>query len=249
MNFPSSDVLKLFKETRGAISVHEACAIYWLAQQAPEGDAIDLGTHCGKAAIMAAAGLPVHSKGKGRLFHLVDPAFDKNNREAWSHSDQKIPEKAWQGFFEEGFSTQVRDRVAKVAIIEEFLPQITYKTWPWTCGDYSLHAIPAINGPFSYAFIDSDQHQYKLVKAELELLRNRMVIGGIIGFHDFDSQFTGVERAMREMLQGGQYEEIGIPWQDIKPWVKENGGEEGNDSWHHMNNPAPCYLGALIRRK
>jgi len=231
MNFPPIEIIKSFKETRGAISVHEACGIYWLASQAPQGDALDLGTHCGKAALMAAAGFQTM-----RMFHLVDPGFDKENLEAWSHSDQKTPENAWPGFFEKGFNQSISERISECA---------SHPVFPILHGDYSLHAIPSIEGEFSWAFIDSDQHQYELVKAELELLRNRMVVGGIIAFHDFASQFTGVEKAMREMLTGGQYEEIGIPWHNIKPWVSANGGEEGNDSWHHCENPAPCYVGAI----
>lgn len=235
MNFPSPDILKLFKETRGAISIQEGVAIHWLARQAPEGDAIDLGTHCGKAAIMASAGFVT-----SRKFHLVDPGFDVNNAEAWEHSVQGSSDKAWHGFHEDLFPVKVLRTVSDAS-----QNPLTISSH----GDYSLHAIPAINGPFSFVFIDSDVHTYDIVKPECELLRNRMVIGGIIAFHDFGPPTYGVEQAMREMLPGGQYEEIGIPWREIKEWVHDNDTPEANISWHKAGEKEPCYLGALIRRK
>lgn len=245
MNTPPDHVLNLFKKTRGAFSVHEAVALYNLAQMAPDGPAIELGSHCGKSSIMAAAGLARYPNAIQKWFHLVDPGYSKENLEAWKHSVQGSPENAWPGFWEDGFCESVIDRVFEGSKVNGSLGLAVVKLH----GDYSLNAIPAIGGPFSFAFVDSNDHAYQLCHDECELLRNRMVIGGIIGFHDIFSQFVGVEQAYREMLQGGMYEEVPIDWQSIKEIVKGLGGETGNNSWHHPDSDAPCFLGALKRVK
>jgi hypothetical protein len=117
-------------------------------------------------------------------------------------------------------------------------------------GDYSLHAVPQIEGPISYCLIDSNEHTYELCRDECALLKDKMAIGGLLVFHDFMSQFLGVEQAYREMLQGGMYHEVGIDWQTIIQFVKDSGfKEEENVSWHHREMEFPCFLGALIRVK
>lgn len=254
MNFAAPYIIDLFKKTNGAISVHEGCALHWLTSQCPEGAAVELGSHEGKAAIMEAAGFYIFSK---REFHLVDPAYDMTNREAWENSCQGTPENAHQHFNDPDFNKRVVNRVFGAGIFKttSYLDdgvQVTTpesKVQPILHGDYSLHAIPEIQSPFAYCMVDSDIHGYELCRDECNLLRYRMAVGGIIAFHDFMSQFLGVEQAYREMLQGGMYEEVGIPWGEIKEFVKTIGGESGNTSWHHVDKEAPCFLGALRRVK
>jgi len=252
MNFPSQEVIKLFKDTNGAISLHEGCAIYWLAEQCPSGNAVELGSHEGKAAVMAAAGFQTK-----RQFHLVDPCYDTQNDEAWKHSVQGTSKNAWHKIHEPSFNRDVKHRIVqasyeRVGLQEPGVERVGFVE-PVLHGDYSLHAIPEISAPFSYVMVDSDIHTYELTRDELNLLRDRMAIGGIIAFHDFASQFTGVEQAYREMLQGGMYEEVGIPWGEIKAFVASIGGENGqgipNSSWHHCDKEAPTFLGALKRVK
>lgn len=240
MIFPTQEQLDLFKSTPGAISVHEMVAIINIAAQAPKGTCAEMGSHRGKSGIAAAIGL---SHTENSTLHMVDPLYDMENLEAWSHADQKHPDNAWQGAKDDGF---------KQSVLKMIEASTSIACMARLHGDYSTNAIPRLHsehGDFGYVFIDSDQHQYELVKEECKLLRNRMAVGGIICFHDFQSQFTGVERAYRETLEGGQYQEVPIDWERIKTYVKDIGGEAGNQSWHHCDKEAPCFVGAIKRIK
>lgn len=240
MIFPTQGQLDLFKATPGAISVHEMVAIMNVVFQAPEGTFAEMGSHRGKSGSAAAMAMAL---AHGATLHMVDPLYDMENLDAWAHSCQGHPDNAWQGARELDFKDTV-----KGAIITASCAQVI----PELHGDYSIHAIPELHakhGDFAYVFLDSDQHTYELLKEECDLLRGRMKVGGILAFHDFASQFLGVEQMYREMLQGGMYHEIPIDWEQIKSWVSANGGEQGNISWHHNENPAPCFFGALVRVK
>lgn len=70
MILPSKEFLDIFKAIPGALSVCESIAIMNIARQAPEGDAIELGTYKGKSAVSALYGF---SENIG--FRLVDPEF------------------------------------------------------------------------------------------------------------------------------------------------------------------------------
>ena len=245
MILPTKEQLELFKSTPGAISVCEMVAIINVAAQAPVGTCAEMGSHRGKSGIAAAIGL---SNTKNTQLHMVDPLYDMDNLEAWRHADQKHPDNAWQGAREQGFRPEVEWTIFAASNKNIETGDIS----PVLHGDYSTNAIPrlhSIHGPFSYVFIDSDQHQYELVHAECELLKDKMVMGGIIAFHDLFSQFSGVEQAYRELISTGKYEEVAIDWESIKAWVKDNGGEVGNNSWHHTDKEFPCFFGALRRIK
>ncbi len=177
--------------------------------------------------------------GFSRDFRMVDPLFDLSNLEAWANSCQGHPSNAGYGADLPEFNDLVKLRIIECrggAVV------------PVLHGDYSLHAIPEISakhGKFAYVFIDSDQHQYELCRAECNLLNDRMVEGGIICFHDFRSQFLGVQQVYQEMVDSGLFQEVGIPWDEIKAFVASIGGEAGNSSWHHCEMDAPCFVGAL----
>lgn len=242
MIFPTKEQLELFKSTPGAISVCEMVAIINVAAQAQVGTCAEMGSHRGKSGIAATIGLS-HRDIPATTLHMVDPLYDMTNLEAWAHADQKHPDNAWQGAKADGFKEGILETI-KASTAKFRLAKLH--------GDYSISAIHhlfAEYGPFSYVFIDSDQHQYELVHAECELLKDKMVMGGIIAFHDLFSQFSGVEQAYRELISTGKYEEVPIDWESIKAWVKDNGGEAGNSSWHHTDKEFPCFFGALCRIK
>lgn len=235
---PTPDQLALFKSTPGAISVHELLGIMHAASLAPAGTCAEMGSNQGKSGIAAACGLPMDVSGVREL-HMVDPLFDLSNIEAWKHSCQGHPANAGYGADSPEFNDVVAERVINAA--DGVIAPVLH-------GDFSTHAIPELcdkHGKFAYVFIDSDQHQYELCRAECDLLMDRMVMGGIIAFHDLGSQFTGVENVYREMVNTGLFIEVPIPWDSIKEWVAANGGEAGNESWHHVDKPAPCYFGAI----
>lgn len=249
MTFPTPEQMAVFANTEGAISKAECCAIAFIAAQAPEGTCAEMGSHRGKSGTAFAIGVSTTDLECQRSLHLVDPLYDMTNLEAWRHADQGHPDNAWQGAREETFNRSVISTIFKASMLPDGEAGIHLVELH---GDFSLHAIPnlyAKHGPFAYVFLDSDQHQYELVKAECELLRDNMVMGGIIAFHDWNSQFSGVERAYREMLEGGCFEEIGIPWGEINEHVASIGGEWPQKSWHHCDKEIINFFGAIRRIK
>jgi hypothetical protein len=112
---------------------------------------------------------------------------------------------------------------------------------------FSTDVIEKFNG-YSYVFIDSGSHQDGLPMQEVRLLEDKMVKGGIIVFHDWDSQFVEVKQASDYLVGTGKYEYISIDWELIIKYVNENNLEEGNKSWHHNELRNPCFVGA-VRRK
>ena len=103
-------------------------------------------------------------------------------------------------------------------------------------------------GDFAFVFLDSGDHSYELCRAECDIVAPRMVKGGIIAFHDFRSQFIGVERCYNELLATGAFEEVVIPWKDIEAEVVAGNLEAGNDTYHHTELANPMFLGALRRK-
>lgn len=104
------------------------------------------------------------------------------------------------------------------------------------------------NEDYAYVFVDSGSHQDGLPMQEVKLLEDRIVVGGIIGFHDYLSQFKEVSEAYDYLINTGKFEEIKIDWEEIKKFVSKNNLENNNSSWHHNENPLPCFVGA-VRRK
>lgn len=114
--------------------------------------------------------------------------------------------------------------------------------------EYSTEYLQNSGEMYSYVFSDAGSHQDGLPLAEVKLLENRMVEGGIIAFHDFRSQFIEVEEAYNYLIGTGKYEPIEINWQEITQYVDENNLEDGNTSWHHQETKNPCFVGALKRK-
>lgn len=73
----------------------------------------------------------------------------------------------------------------------------------------SLDYLAGSNYMFSYAFVDSGDHQ-ELPMKEVQALEDRMVTGGIIAFHDLFAQFLQVNDAYNYLLGTDKYDEIKI---------------------------------------
>jgi predicted O-methyltransferase YrrM len=113
--------------------------------------------------------------------------------------------------------------------------------------DYSTNVLPQ-SGKFCYVMVDSGSHGDGLPMQEVKLLEDRMVQGGIILFHDWNSQFSEVKEASDYLVSTGKYEYIDMNWQAINNYVNENNLEEGNLSWHHQELKNPNFLGAVVRK-
>lgn len=102
--------------------------------------------------------------------------------------------------------------------------------------------------PYSYVFVDSGSHQDGLPMKEVKLLEDNVVQGGIIAFHDWNSQFSEVKEASDYLVGIGKYEYIDINWDEIISYVNENNLEEDNRSWHHQEMRNPNFVGAVKRK-
>ena len=112
----------------------------------------------------------------------------------------------------------------------------------------SVEALPRIAGELSFVFLDSGDHSYELCRAECDIVAPRMMKGGIIAFHDLNSQFKGVRQCYDELLATGEFEEVKIPWDDILKEVILGRLEDGNQTYHHAELANPMFLGALRRK-
>ena len=232
MKFPNQAFFDTFKPVPGAISCSEACAIYYVASQAPKGVYMDIGSHAGKAAMAAAIGL------RSGLLYMVDPIYDLSNREAWAHSDQRAPENLPWGYVnEEGFYDSVKKRITLLT---------DGMVTPILLGDYSAHALNQYDF-YGYVFIDSDQHTTEMVMEEVKLIEDKVLKGGIVAFHDFENQFIGPKTGYEYLISTGKYERVEIPWESITAYVGDR--EEGNNSWHAQDQKYPCFVGAVRRIK
>lgn len=233
MKFPSNSFYEHFKPTPGAISCCEAAAIFWLAGKVPMGTCMDLGSNAGKAAMSAAAAL------KYVEFVMVDPIYDLTNREAFKHSVQGVPENMpWSYVNDPFFLEKVKERIFTVS---NTFVHATLR------GDYSENVIPRYDR-YGYVFIDTDDHQEELVMAEVRLLEERMLPGGIIAFHDFENQYAAPKKAAEMLVKTGNFDFVDIPWADIQEYVKSRDLEKGNNSWHMPGVELPCFVGAVIRK-
>ena len=151
----------------------------------------------------------------GNWFHLIDPDF-------------KLPQ---QSYFS-AISAASDGRVTPImhhGLSGEILPFLPDQ----------------YGAEFAFVFLDSGEHTYELCRAECDAVIPRMVRGGILAFHDYLSQFTGVEKCYNEVLDSGMFEEIVIPWAEIIDEVERDGLELGNNTYHHPELANPTFLGAL----
>lgn len=231
------EALAIFKSTPGAVSVHEAFAISWLASIAPkDGTCVTLGSHAGKDAIAACSGIAR----KAFDYHAVDPVYDLENRAAWAESVQGAPENMpWIYVAEPDFNAKVKARLvaASEGKCTPILQGMSAKQWLRLQFSNSI----------AYLFSDADDHNREQILAEMSLAAPLMVPGGIVVFHDFGN-YTGPVAAHAELLDGGGWESVGIPWAALMADAALNGGESGNNSWHCCDNPAPRFVGALRRK-
>lgn len=258
---PSKEFVDLFKSTPGALSVCESIAIINLAATAPNGVYMECGSHAGKSGMSAAYSLPSYKLteqevttlvGMGHKFsegstlyaplpyYLIDPCFDLKNLEAWKHTIQEHPDNiGWPHVTKNDFNEKVKERITAAS---------GGKITPVLMGDYSENVLPKFEG-YGWVFIDSDNHQHERVFGEINMIKDKMVQGGIIAFHDFGNQYISPQEAHAYLIGTGEFENIPIDWTSIFNYVRENKLEEGNDSWHEKGSEEfPKFVGA-VRRK
>lgn len=176
----------------------------------------------------------------GGRYHLVDPCYDLSNAKAWSQAVQKDSKNMPWGYVNDSdFNDKVKKRIT------EANPQVE----PVLVGEASLDALEAMSKHqgftgFSYVFSDSDDHNYDLIKAENNFLTPRMIKGGIICFHDYGNYSAPVQ-IHKELVASGQYENVSIPWDEIKAFVSSENLEASNNTWHCCEVALPCFAAAV----
>lgn len=225
-----NEVLLAAKNIRGAISMPELVALYLAIQNVPDGIAVDLGTHGGKAASVAAAALDPLGP---RDFYCVDPLFDLGNNEAWAQTVQGSADRVpWA--ISADWNEQVIERVSK------FAPHLDIHL----VGNTSLSFLQQHTN-IAYCFVDSDDHQEELVRAECEMLKDKLVPGGLLFFHDLGNQYRGPGLAYEWLVESHNFQPIELNWHEAKEWQVH---EKDNDSWHNRDNPCPQFIGGLRKR-
>ncbi len=223
---PPQEFWDVFKNTNGALSCCEALAIMNLAELVPLMEVGEKKTTAGQFLEMGT------HKGKSAmaamcglpqpaLFFMLDPEF----------KDEKWLEETHNAI------SEVQTISERTLVIRALIPE------------YSTDFLEKYkNLMFSWVFSDAGSHQDGLPMREVKLLEDRVVPGGIIAFHDFNSQFKEVRESYDYLLSTGKYEEVPIPWKEIVAFVKENDLEKNNKSWHHEELDFPCFVGALKRK-
>lgn len=112
---------------------------------------------------------------------------------------------------------------------------------------YSTEIIPYYEN-YSYAMLDSGDHDTTIVD-EFNLVKDRIVSGGVVVLHDLDSQYIRVREVYNMFLQTGNYEEIKPDWEAIEAYAEEHNLEDGtNQTWHHTELKHPKFIGALRKK-
>lgn len=219
MILPHEKFWTVFKSTNGALSACESIAIMTIADQAPVGTYIELGTHYGKSSMSALVGLTkevvMSKKPFTPNFILVDPIFTDRTVVDEVASNLSIVHSNISLQFVDDISTNIIDKY----------------------------------GPYSYVFSDAGSHSDEIPMQEVKMLEDNMVKGGIIAFHDVFSQFIKQTEAYEYLLSTGKYEKIEINWHEIFDYVKEHDLESNNSSWHQypdLPHP-PNFVGAVRR--
>lgn len=138
---------------------------------------------------------------------------------------------------------------------EELENKVVNLVQNYTNGEVFVEAVAAYSTDIihnydnlAFVFLDSGSHCDGLPMQEVKMLEDRIMVGGILAFHDFQNQFTEVAEAYKYLVSTGKYEPIEIKWNEIKAYVSENNLEEGNSSWHMDGVALPCFVGALKRK-
>lgn len=239
------EIVEKCKKVPGAISVTEMIVIHRLVLNellSPDNLwAIDLGAHAGKSSMMASSAMSRLKRND--LFCMVDLIYNIENPEWWN---------TYQGDQARKHGKDVREcipwpiakdprKITKIQVWHNLVSNLKVNLFAYS----SLQFLEKYEGPFSYAFIDTDDHQEELVLAEVKALADKMAEGALVLLHDYGN-YRGPIRAGQYLLNTGLYEEIKIDWRPVSNFVKERNLDEGNDSWA---GPDHKHLGCFRRKQ
>jgi len=225
-------LINFFKTLPGAISVTEAIALYRTIQTCLDTKRkerehfIDFGSYAGKSSLIAITALSCSYR--SGMFIMIEPAYDPIGPYRMTGPS----------FAPDNYLDIIRKRVCS------FSPPLIV---PCLCGSTSERAVKEflLGLEISYAFIDSGEHSEESIAIEVDYLKNTLLPGGLIVFHDFGNQYKAPAEAAAKLVASGKFEAIHIDWEPIFAFVDENELEEGNDSWHWTDHSHPNFIGAV----
>lgn len=239
------EIVDKAKKVPGAISVTEMIVIHELVLEHLESVnglwAIDLGAHAGKSSMMASSAMS--KMGREDLFCMVDLIYDLNNIEWWD---------TYQGAKAREQRKHVKDLVpwpiandprkfTKIEMWHNSVSNLKVNMF----GMSSMEFLGKYKGPFSYAFIDTDDHNDALAMSEAKGIEDKMSPGALVIFHDYGN-YRGPVNAGQYLAKTGKYEGININWRRARELVEQHGLDNGNDSWAP---PEHRFLGCFRRKK
>ena len=231
------EIIDHFKKLPGAISVYEAVALYMTITNECKIQftyGADLGSYAGKSSCIGSAALSEINA--CTHFFLVDPLYgDKDDPYTWRHTRGGNPRSY---HFDQPNANEII-----LADASKFSKLI-----------HSLEGVPSVEflekcPPLGYVFIDTDDHSEVTITGELAFIKNKLLPGGIIGFHDYGNQCTAIILAANKLVSSGEYEQLEIDWLRINQLADELGGEEGNDTWQNYPDIKKInFLGCIRKR-
>ena len=231
------DLIDHFKKIPGAISVYEAVGLYLTIINECKIKftyGADLGSYAGKSSCVGSAALSEINA--CTHFCLVDPLYgDKDNPYTWRHTRGGNP-RSWH--FDQPNANEIiladASKFSKLTHSLAGVPSVEF-----------LESCP----PLGYIFIDTDDHGPETIAEELAFIKNKLLPGGIIAFHDYGNQYSAPLLAAEKLVASGEYEQLEIDWPRINQLGDEYGGEEGNNSWQvYAEIPKTNFLGCVRRR-
>lgn len=225
-------IIEKAKTVPGAISVTEMMVIYKAVVdylKVPldlKLEAVDLGSHAGKSSMIGSAAL--HKLGRKDRFCMVDLIYNTNDPEWWDTYQGNEAKKAGVNVKECIPWPIANDpkKLDKILIAHNSVSGLRAVVY----GQSSLNFLSQHKGPFSYVFIDTDDHRPDLVVREAEAIINKVEHGGLVFFHDYGN-YPGPVAAGLWLKKSGKYEELDLDWTWASILVKSYSLDGGNDSW------------------
>jgi len=228
----------------GAIAATEMIGLYRAIAQngcfITKGIGVDLGSHAGRSSIIAVNALNQFSPFFDK-FYMVDPLYDFQNAD-WTDTYQKTPDKVPWGY------SRDTHFLSNVFIDVSSRTHIPVEMYGGSSRQF-FKKLP-VDSKINYVFIDSDDHDEKLVQFEIDNLQHLLNPGALIFFHDFNGPIQGPKNVYDRMLSSGKYTPIEFDWQTsyniYEAYKKELPKDENN--WHMKHQQYNNYIGGLIKK-
>jgi len=234
MTNPNLIFFEHFASVWGAFGVAEAYALFrTIVEEAPSDKnycCVEFGSHKGKAASAFAYALKDNKKAD--VLFLVDPLYEMDTVD-WSRTNlgsKEVMKNTYQYVDENTYVSEVVQAVSKHSSHQLF----------YLIGKLSVDFLKESTMPIGIAHIDSDPHEYNMIKEEMSLLEPLLIENALLFFHDYKNQFKDPAKVVDELVASGKYELIEMHWEEAEAFVKEYDLEKKNNSFHDAGRHLAC---------